>query len=138
MKRSLVLSFLLYFFTLAVSGQEMQSGLYASTTVLELANGEKKSKQIEDCITPKDIADGLTNISIQSDPACKVQNYSKSGGKISYRLACKDGRKKLDSDVAGSFTKDSYNFAIKPSASGTSFKSITVKGWRTGPCEPGK
>lgn len=138
MKRSLALSFLLYSFALVAGAQEMQPGMYASTTTLELANGQKKTKQVQECITPKDIADGLLNIGIESDPACKVQNYAKSPGKISYRLACKEGQKKLDSDVVGSYTANSYNFVIKPAAKGTAFKSVTVKGWRTGECKLSK
>lgn len=138
MKRSLALSLLLYSFALVAGAQEMQPGMYASTTVLELADGQTKTKQVQDCITPKDIADGLISIGFASDPACKVQNYKKADGKISYRLSCKDGKKKLDSDVVGSYTADSYNFTIKPAIGSTAYTSINAKGWRSGVCTPAK
>ncbi len=132
MKRSLALSALLYPLALTAGAQEMQPGMYASTTVLELATGQKQTRQVQECITPKDIADGLINVGFVPDPACKVQNYKNVAGKISYRLSCKDGKKKLDSDVVGTYTADSY-FEIKP-ASGSTYTSITAKGWRTGAC----
>ncbi len=116
-------------------GQEMQPGLYASTTEIELANGKKQTNQDQDCITAKEIADGLTKIGIESDTDCKVQNLVKGSGKVTYRMACEDGSKKLLTDVVGTYTATSYDFTIKPVSSGAAIKSMSVKGKRLGVCK---
>ncbi|MBL8522990.1 MAG: DUF3617 family protein [Betaproteobacteria bacterium] len=115
--------------------QEMQPGLYTSTVTMEMTDGKKQVTDDQDCITPKDIADGLTRIGIEADTDCKIQNFAKDNGRITYRLACEDGSKKLLSDVVGTYTTNSYEFTIKPASSGVIFKLMSVKGKRLGVCK---
>ena len=115
--------------------QEMQPGMYATTATMQLAGGGPKTFQDKDCITAKDIAGGLTKIGIESDTECKVQNLLKGGGKINYRLQCEEDGKKQVSDVVGTYTADSFDFAIKASGDNTPYKSIRVKGKRVGACK---
>ena len=114
---------------------EMQPGMYATTATMELPGAAPKTFQDKDCITEKDLAGGLTRIGIESDTDCKVQNLVKGGGKISYRLQCEEDGKKQVSDVAGTYTADSFDFAIKASGDNTPYKSMRVKGKRIGACK---
>ncbi len=114
---------------------EMQPGEYASTNTVEMANGQKKTFPGQDCLTAKDIADGLTKVGIESDNDCKVQNLVKGNGKITYRLVCEEDGKKQLADVAGTYTANSYDFAIKSASPGAAFKSIHVAGKRLGACK---
>lgn len=116
--------------------QEMQPGIYATTATMQLPGGAPKSFQDKDCITAKDIAGGLTKIGIESDTECKVQSLTKGGGKISYRLLCEEGGKKQVSDVTGTYTADSFDFAIKTSAAkDVPSRSMRVTGKRIGACK---
>jgi Protein of unknown function (DUF3617) len=132
---SIAITLLSCAFPQIAASQEMQPGLYDSTTALEMTDGKKQTNQDQDCITAKDIADGLTKIGIESDTDCKVQDLVKGSSKITYRMVCADGGKKLVSDVVGTFTASSYDFTIKPASAGALFKSINVKGKRLGVCK---
>jgi hypothetical protein len=116
------------------SAEEMQPGQYASTNVVELVNGKKNTFQARECITAKDIADGLTKVGIESDGGCKVQDLVKGNGKITYRLICEEDGKKQLAEVVGTYTASSYEFAIKAAAPGAGYRSISVTGKRLGPC----
>lgn len=115
--------------------EDMQPGRYASSNVLELANGQKRVHPAEECITAKDIADGLTKVGIEGDADCKVQNLVKGNGKITYRLICEEDGKKQLSDVVGNVTANSYDFSVKAVTPGSAYKAITVTGKRIGACK---
>ena len=116
------------------NAEEMQPGQYASVNVVEMANGEMKTFQERQCITAKDIADGLTKVGIENDGACNAQNLVKANGKITYRLVCEaDGKKQL-ADVVGTYTANSYEFSIKAASPGPEHKSISLTGRRIGAC----
>jgi hypothetical protein len=114
--------------------EEMQPGQYASTNVVEMANGRISTFQLQECITAEDIADGLTKVGIESDGGCKVQNLVKGNGKIAYRLTCEEDGKKQLAEVVGTYTANSYEFAIKAASPGSGYKSIKATGKRLGAC----
>ena len=125
-------------FSLAAShadAQDMQPGMYASINAVELANGQKRAHPGEECITAKDIADGLAKVGIEGDADCKVQNLVKGNGKITYRLVCEEDGKKQLADVSGNYTANSYEFSIKAVTPGPGYKAINVTGKRIGECK---
>lgn len=131
-----VTTFTLLFFTPQLArAEEMQPGEYASTGVFESANGQKRTLQDRDCVTAKDIADGMTKLGIERDDVCKVQNLVKGNGKISYRLVCEEDGQKWSAEVVGTYTANSYEFAMKATSPGPGAKSINVTGKRLGPCK---
>lgn len=115
--------------------EDMQPGMYASTNAVELANGQKRVHPDKECITAKDIADGLTKVGIESDGDCKAQNLVKGNGRITYRLVCEEDGKKQLADVVGTYTANSYEFAIKAVTPGSGYKAINVSGKRIGACK---
>ena len=115
--------------------EEMQPGQYASTNVIEMSNGQKRTFQERDCITAKDIAGGLTKIGLESDSDCKVQNLVKGNGKITYRMICEEDGKKQVAEVVGTYTANSYEFVIKAVSPGPGFKAISASGKRLGVCK---
>ncbi len=115
-------------------GQEMQPGMYATTTVMDGAV-DARAVQDKDCITAKDIVEGLTKLGIESDSQCKAANFTKGNGKVRYQLVCEeDGRKQI-ADVAGNYTATSFEFVVKPQGKDSLFRNITIKGKRIGSCK---
>ena len=118
--------------TLAFS-QEIQPGLYATTLVMEMSGQPPRTIQDKDCVTAKDVADGLTRIGVESDSECKVEGFSKGSGKLSYRLMCLADGNKVTSVVTGTYTPDSYDFVIK--SAGKVQVSMRARGKRVGTCK---
>jgi hypothetical protein len=126
---------LLVFSAQFARAEEMQPGQYASTNVVEMANGQNRAFQLQECVTAKDIADGMTKVGIESDGDCKVQDLVKGNGKITYRLICEEDGKKQLAEVVGTYTANSYEFAIKATSPGSGYKSIRATGKRLGACK---
>ena len=122
-------------FSCAAMAQEMQPGTYETSVTIEMLNGPPGSFQDKDCVTAKEIAEGLTKIGIESDAECKVENLVKGGGKISYRLLCQEDGQKQIAAVSGTYRSDAFEFAVKPETRNTRFKSLRIKGRRVGICK---
>jgi hypothetical protein len=136
MYKKRIATFFLFAMSVAIaSAQDMQPGMYSQNISLEPASGPARNFQDKECLTPKDVSDGLTRIGIESDTECKVQNLVKGGGKISYRLICEEDGKKLPSDVSGTYSTDSYDFVVRNTSGYGPYKVIRVKGKRSGPCK---
>lgn len=111
--------------------EAMQPGLYRGTVE---SPGEKPEKK-EDCITQKDIDEGLSGLNADAGASCKVQDMKRGANSVSYRTVCADSGVKATTQVNGTFTRDSFdmNFAMTVNADPPIKFHITGK--RIGDCK---
>ena len=110
--------------------EAMQPGLYRGTVE---SPGEKPEKK-EDCITQKDIDEGLSGLNADTGASCKVQDMRRGPSSVSYRTVCAGDGAKATTQVSGTFTRDSFdmNFAMTINADPPVKFHITGK--RIGEC----
>lgn len=119
------------------SAQDIRPGRYQTTATMNVAGPMGKPMIDEDCITRKDIEDGLTRVGIEKDSQCKVLGLKRSPGHVSYQLACAEDGVKTTGDVKGTMTADSFEFDIVTTAPerGARPMNLKVKGKRIGECK---
>jgi hypothetical protein len=129
MRRTLLLATLLALPALA-HAETMQPGMYRSTSVVP---GEKPETS-EECVTQKDIDDGLSALGASRDASCKVQDFKRGGNHVSYRTVCAANGMNVTSDVKVAFTRDTFDMNLAMTVAGETTK-IHVAGKRIGPCK---
>jgi hypothetical protein len=124
-------------FCLAASAQEMQPGRYRTTVTSDIPGMKGRTMTDEDCITAKDIADGLTKAGVEKEAECKVSDFRRSPGKVGYKLACTEDGQKSAGDVSGTMTADSFDFRFTLAGPATGGKptATRVVGKRIGACK---
>jgi hypothetical protein len=110
--------------------ETMQPGMYRSTSVVP---GEKPETS-EECVTQKDIDDGLSALGASRDASCKVQDSKRGANSVSYRTACSANGMNVTSDVKVAFTRDTFDMNLAMTVAGETTK-IRVSGKRIGPCK---
>jgi hypothetical protein len=110
----------------------MQPGLYRATIE---SPGEKPEKK-EDCITQKDIDEGLTGLSGERSASCKVQDMKRGSGSVSYRSTCEEDGTKATTQVNGTFTRDSFDLNFAMSVNADPPIKFHMVGKRIGECKP--
>jgi hypothetical protein len=90
----------------------------------------------EDCVTQQDINDGLTKVGIEKDSSCKVENFKRSPGKVSFRQVCAENGSKSTNDVTGTMSGDAFDFQIISNSAQMGNKSFRTRivGKRIGNC----
>jgi len=111
--------------------EAMQPGLYRGTVE---SPGEKPEKK-EDCVTQKDIDEGLSGLNADMGSGCKVQDMKRGPSSVSFRTVCAGDGVKATTQVNGTFTRDSFdmNFAMTINADPPIKFHITGK--RIGECK---
>jgi hypothetical protein len=114
----------------------MRPGLYRETS---RSAGEKPDTS-DECVTQKDIDDGLAALGAQKDPSCKVLDMKRSASSVSYRTVCSTNGVSMTTQANLAFTRDTFDgqFTIKMvgAGAGTSDSSkIQVSGKRIGECK---
>ncbi len=122
--------------SLAASAQEMQPGRYRTSVTSDLPALKGRTVTDEDCITAKDIADGLTRAGVEKDAECKVADFKRSPGKVSYKLACTEDGQKSAGDVTGTMTVDGFDFRFALAGPQTGGRPVVTRvvGKRLGAC----
>jgi hypothetical protein len=117
--------------------QDMQPGKYRTTLTTDLPAMKGRTVSDEDCVTPKDIADGLSKVGIEKDSDCKVSGLQRSPGRVSYRLSCTEDGQKSSGEVTGTMTADSFDFRFMMASAHTGGKPLAtrVQGKRIGACQ---
>lgn len=120
----------------AASAQEMQPGKYRTTLTSDIPAMKGRPMTDEDCFTAKEIADGLTKVGIEKESECKVSDFKRSPGRVSYRLACTEDGNKTSGSADGTFTSDSFDFRIVMAGPQTGGKPVATRitGKRVGAC----
>ena len=121
----------------AAGAQEMQPGRYRTSVTSDIPAMKGRTMTDEDCITAKEIADGLTRVGVEKESECKVADFKRSPGRVSYRLSCVEDGMKTAGNVEGTFTADSFDFRFLmqgPQAGGKPV-ATRVAGKRIGACK---
>jgi hypothetical protein len=116
--------------SLPALAETMQPGLYRATSVSPV----EKPDTSEECITQKDIDDGLSALGASRDGACKVQDFKRGSNDVSYHTVCAANGVNVTSDVKVAFTRDSFRMNLAMNVGGETSK-IHVEGKRIGPCK---
>jgi hypothetical protein len=129
MRRIIALTALLAL-SIPALAETMQPGLYRATTV---SPGEKPETS-DECVTQKDIDDGLSALGASRDGSCKVQDFKRGSNDVSYRSVCAANGVNMASDVKVALTRDSFRMNLAVNVGGETTK-IHVEGKRIGPCK---
>jgi len=117
----------------AALADDMQPGQYRTTVTSDIP-GDKPNTDSH-CVTQKDIDSGLQNIGAEKDPGCKTLDFKRGPGSVSYRVACTGEGQPPATQVAGTFTRDSFDMKIQmqiePKGKPNTIRMI---GKRTGAC----
>ena len=107
----------------------MQPGMYRTTVE---SPGEKPEKD-EQCITQKDIDEGLSGLN--RDESCKVLDMKRGASSVSYRTACGNKDMKVTSQVNGTFTRDSFDMNLAVTINADQPVKMHMTGKRIGECK---
>lgn len=113
--------------------QELRPGLYRQETVVNLPGAAARPQASQECVTKKDIDDGLVRLGQDKDDPCKVSDVKRGPGRVSYRTTCEDST----TQVEGTYTADAYEFTINATPRGGGGKAVraVTRGKRTGDCK---
>jgi hypothetical protein len=71
---------------------------------------KEADKADDHCITQKDIDSGLTKLGVeQEDTSCRISDFKRAPGSVSYRSTCKDGGA---TDVKGTLGSDRFELQL--------------------------
>jgi len=124
MRRAVLLAAVLALPAFAIAST-LEPGMYRSTSQ---SPGEKPDTS-EECVTQKDIDDGLSNLGLSKNDNCKVQDLKRGSGGVSYRMACSGNGMNLTSQVRIAFTRDTYEMNMAMTVAGET-NTIHVTGKR--------
>jgi hypothetical protein len=132
MKRFLPLAAALAVAT-GAAAQELRPGLYRQETTMSAPGMPARPQASQECVTKKDIDEGLVRLGHDKDDPCKASGVKRSPGKVSYRMACEEST----TQVEGTYTAESYEFNINatPGAGGGKAIRVVTKGKRIGDCK---
>lgn len=120
-------------FPWAALAEDLQPGKYRQTLSSEADGG--KAQTHDQCITQADVDSGLSKVGIEDDGDCKVADFKKGSGSISYRMVCEEDGRRTTATTNGTFTRDSYDFHIVWQAPGKAKPTVLhAVGKRIGAC----
>jgi hypothetical protein len=120
-------------FAAGAGAQELRPGLYRQETVVNMPGAPARPQASQECVTKKDIDDGLVRLGQDKDDPCKASDVKRGPGRVSYRMACEDST----AQVEGTYTVDSYEFTINSAPRGGGGRTVraVTRGKRTGDCK---
>ena len=95
----------------AAAAEDLQPGQYRATVTSDIP-GDKPNTDTH-CVTQKDIDSGLQNMGAEKDPSCKTLDFKRAPGSVSYRMVCTGNGQPPTTEVAGTFTRDSFDMKIQ-------------------------
>lgn len=131
MKRALLVAAALALPAYAMA-DTMQPGLYRTHTE---SPGEKPENG-EQCITQKDIDEGLSGVGADKDDSCKVQDFKRTPGSASYRSVCSEDGINTSMQANINFASDSFDMNLVMTVAKKTTR-IHVTGKRVGACSEG-
>jgi hypothetical protein len=118
---------------IAAGAQEMRPGRYKTITRMEAPGRSLPPINNEDCVTKRDVDEGLARFQGDEESQCKASDIKRGAGTISYRMTCTEEGKKSTGEVNGKFTADSFDFNMVVNKVQT--VKINVRGTRVGECK---
>ena len=125
--------------SLTAAAQEMRPGRYKTALTMEMAGQSRPPQLHEDCVTQRDIDDGLARLRGDEEAQCKQSDVKRGPGTISYKMACVDEGRKSTGEASGKFGADSFDLTLtlnSPQAGGKPMR-VNIRGTRVGECSPG-
>ena len=125
--------------SLTASAQEMRPGRYKTTMKVEGAGQSLPVHVDEDCVTQRDIDEGLARLRGDEEAQCKQSDMKRGPGSVSYKMTCVDEGRKSTGEASGKFSADSFDFNMtldNPQAGGKPMR-VNIRGTRVGECGPG-
>jgi hypothetical protein len=95
----------------AAAAEDLQPGQYRATVTSDIP-GDKPNTDTH-CVTQKDIDSGLQNVGSEKDPSCKTLDFKRGPGSVSYRMVCTGNGQPPTTQVAGTFTRDTFDMKIQ-------------------------
>lgn len=134
MQRALLLAAALLTIPAYGIAADLQPGKYRITGKLDGVPEDSQTKPEDQCLTQKEIDSGLTQFGVQEDnKSCKVSDFKRGAGTISYRTTCKEGGVDMMTDVKGTFAADRFDMRMVIKA-GKETNTLVVSGKRIGAC----
>ena len=132
MKRFLPLAAAAFACATGAWAQELKPGLYRQGTIVNVPGLTARPQASQECVTRKDIEEGLVRLGQDKDEPCKASEVKRSPGKVSYRMACEDSTAVVD----GTYSADTYEFIVSatPRAAGGKAVRMVSRGKRIGDC----
>ena len=134
--RTVAPALILVVFPLTAAAAGLTPGLYEYTTTMNMPGmGSMPAQTIQRCVTAKDLSGSNKGYGAptKGDSDCQMKDFSESGGKFSYKMACTKPQK-MDATVTGTGTATgmTMNMAMNMSG-GTMTQTTTAK--RIGDCK---
>jgi len=119
---------------LALSGAtlaaDLQPGQYKTQATSDIP-GDKPESQTQ-CVTQKDIDSGLTEKGVQMGSGCKLADFKRGSGSVSYRVVCNGAEAQK---VSGTFSGDRFDLKMQVQIEpGKKPNTINITGQRIGAC----
>jgi hypothetical protein len=112
----------------------LQPGLYERVMEVDASGSAGKNKDTL-CWSPEDAKDVLKTIATSGkETDCKVSDVKTSPGKLTFKVACKEGKKTTTTENDVSYGPDWYTNVSKGKAEGGKF-SQKVSAKRIGECK---
>jgi len=119
---------------LAAAAQELKPGNYRTTMTGDMPGMDGKPIEGDTCITQKDVDSGLTKLGVEKDTDCKVLDFKRSPGRVSYKMSCPED--KTMSDVQGTFGADTLDFKmVMKTPDSPKPINLRIQGKRNGNCK---
>jgi hypothetical protein len=129
MRRIIALTALLAL-SIPALAETMQPGLYRATTV---SPGEKPETS-DECVTQKDIDDGLSALGAARDGSCKVEDINRGANQVSDSTPWPSKGVNNASQAKITFTRDTFDMKLAMTVAGEK-TDIHVTGKRVGACK---
>ena len=120
--------------TASAMAADLKPGKYRIAGKLEGIPESEQSKPEDKCVTQKDIDSGLTKLGVEADnKSCKVSDFKRTGGALTYRTTCSEGGATYTTDVNATFDSDRFDMKMTIRA-GKETNHLLVSGKRLGNC----
>jgi hypothetical protein len=131
---SLAASFALVAFASTAHAADLQPGQYKTQVTSDIP-GDKPQSQTQ-CITQKDIDSGLSEKGVQKGSGCKIADFNRGSGSVSYRVMCNGAEAQK---VSGTFSGDHFDLKMQVQIEpGKKPNTVNITGQRTGACSKQK
>jgi len=130
---------------------QIQPGLYSqATTLVDLkdssleyeqaaaaANAIGTTQTAERCVTPEMVDNPEKLFREDTDPNCKIERSSWSGGKIDFAMTCPESDDQLGGSVTltGKYDRQEYHFELAVTGTGEDRMKMRVDAKRLGDCK---
>ena len=130
--QSLAATIVLVALPCAAVAEDLQPGQYRSHISSDIPGD--KPRDDTHCVTQKDIDSGLTQLGAEQEQGCKVQDFKRAPGRVTYRTVCGKGSEANTTHVTGTFTRDTFDMKLQMLMDQGKAYTLRIAGKRIGAC----